>query len=119
MTAEVPDKLRRILKRKEEEVRERSREVTLADLESSLAGVAAPRGFAGALQSRVASGRAAVIAEVKKASPSKGVIRADFAPAVIAEQYERGGAACLSVLTDRDFFLGHEDYLVQTAHFIP
>src|SRR3954467_12995182 len=71
------------------------------------------RDFVGALRARIAAGSAAVIAEVKKASPSKGVLRADFIPADIAQSYAEHGAACLSVLTDRQFFQGQPDYLKQ------
>ena len=71
------------------------------------------RGFIAAIERRIAAGQAAVIAEIKKASPSKGVLREDFKPAEIASSYQRHGAACLSVLTDRDFFQGGEDYLQQ------
>ena len=106
MSSGVPDVLVKILARKAEEIRERSQRVGLAELERRAAAVEPCRGFANALQTRVAAGQAAVIAEVKKASPSKGVIRAEFDPVEIAGQYQRGGATCLSVLTDRDFFQG-------------
>ena len=107
------DVLARILARKREEVDERRSRVPLAELESRIADAPPVRGFADALKARVARGEAAVIAEVKKASPSKGVIRADFDPAAIARGYEAGGAACLSVLTDVDFFQGSDAYLQQ------
>lgn len=106
------DVLARILARKREEVDERRSRVPLAELESRIADAPPVRGFADALKARIARGEAAVIAEAKKASPSKGVIRADFDPASIARSYEAGGAACLSVLTDVDFFQGADDYLV-------
>lgn len=111
MSAAIPDVLQKILARKAEEVAQRSAATPLASLEARLSQATPVRGFARAMQQRVASGAAAVIAEVKKASPSKGVIRERFAPADIAAQYQRGGATCLSVLTDRDFFQGSEAYL--------
>ncbi|CTP90529.1 indole-3-glycerol phosphate synthase TrpC [Xanthomonas graminis] len=107
----MSDILRTILAHKAEEVATRSARVPLADLVER-AKVAPPvRGFARALKAAVANGDPAVIAEVKKASPSKGVIRPDFHPADIAVSYEFGGAACLSVLTDEKFFQGHDRYL--------
>ncbi|UFH49839.1 indole-3-glycerol phosphate synthase TrpC [Pseudomonas sp. KNUC1026] len=107
----VPTVLEKILARKAEEVVERKARVSLAEVEK-LASAADPvRGFAQALQERAARKEAAVIAEVKKASPSEGVIREHFVPAEIAASYERGGAACLSVLTDIDFFQGADAYL--------
>jgi indole-3-glycerol phosphate synthase len=109
----MSDILQTILRRKAEEIAERSARVSLRELSARCEGLAPTRGFAAALQAKVAAGQAAVIAEVKKASPSKGVIRPDFRPAEIAASYERGGAACLSVLTDVDFFQGADDYLVQ------
>ncbi|HEY2347271.1 MAG TPA: indole-3-glycerol phosphate synthase TrpC [Xanthomonadaceae bacterium] len=108
----MADVLHRILARKAEEVAERAARVPLRELVARCADLPEPRGFADAIEACIAQGRAAVIAEVKKASPSKGVIRADFDPAAIARSYEAGGAACLSVLTDVDFFQGADEYLV-------
>lgn len=105
------DILRAILARKREEIAERSSAVPVGTLRERAAAAAPPRGFARAMQARVACGEAAVIAEVKKASPSKGVIRRDFDPAAIARSYEAGGATCLSVLTDVDFFQGSDQHL--------
>jgi indole-3-glycerol phosphate synthase len=107
------DILKRILARKAEEVAERSARMPLVELQARMADASPPRGFADAVVARIAAGHSAVIAEIKKASPSKGVIRAEFDPAAIARSYETGGAACLSVLTDVDFFLGSDDYLQQ------
>ena len=111
--ADVPDILQRILTRKREEIQSCQSRQPLKDL-ADKAGDAGPlRGFADAVERAIATGGDAVIAEIKKASPSKGVIRENFVPADIARSYERGGATCLSVLTDRDFFQGHDDYLQQ------
>ena len=107
----MSDILSAILARKVVELQERSARVPLRELASHCADLPAPRGFAKALHAKIARGQAAVIAEIKKASPSKGVIRPDFHPADIARSYERGGAACLSVLTDVDFFQGSDVYL--------
>ena len=109
----IPDVLQRILRRKAEEVAERAQRLPLRELSARIEGLPPTRGFADALRAKVDAGHAAVIAELKKASPSQGVIRADFDPAAIAASYERGGAACLSVLTDVDFFQGHDDFLRQ------
>ena len=110
----APTVLRTIFDRKIEEVAARQQQRSLAELEQAASLTDPTRGFRRALANKVASGDAAVIAEVKKASPSKGVIRADFHPAEIAASYEAGGAACLSVLTDIDFLQCADDYL-QTA----
>lgn len=109
----VPTVLEKILARKAEEVAARRAQVSLADLERQAAQADAPRGFANALIEQVKRKQPAVIAEIKKASPSKGVIREDFHPADIARSYEQGGATCLSVLTDIDFFQGADAYLQQ------
>ena len=107
----VPTVLEKILARKVEEVAERSARVSLAELERLAASADAPRGFAKALIEQAARKQPAVIAEIKKASPSKGVIREHFVPADIAVSYQKGGATCLSVLTDIDFFQGADAYL--------
>ncbi|MBY4676389.1 indole-3-glycerol phosphate synthase TrpC [Marinobacterium arenosum] len=114
---DTPTVLKKILARKAEEVAERSAKVSIAELKTRIAAAkgsaADPRGFVDNMARAIAKGRSAVIAEAKKASPSKGLLRESFDPAQIARSYEAGGASCLSVLTDRDFFQGHEDYLQQ------
>lgn len=107
----VPTVLEKILARKVQEVAERSARVSLAELERMAAQADPVRGFANALLAQAKLKQPAVIAEIKKASPSKGVIREDFVPADIARSYEAGGATCLSVLTDIDFFQGADSYL--------
>ncbi|MFA7444254.1 MAG: indole-3-glycerol phosphate synthase TrpC, partial [Lysobacteraceae bacterium] len=109
----MSDILQRILARKREEVAQRAAAQPLSALQATLSTASPPRGFAAALRARIAAGEAGVIAEIKKASPSKGVIRADFDPPAIARSYAAGGAACLSVLTDVDFFQGTDAYLQQ------
>lgn len=108
----VPTVLTRVIERKKQEVAERSANVSIEQLKALAGQQTAPRGFIQALRDKNARGLPAIIAEIKKASPSKGVIREHFVPVEIAKSYEAAGAACLSVLTDRDFFQGHEDYLV-------
>ncbi|UVE17374.1 indole-3-glycerol phosphate synthase TrpC [Pseudomonas sp. LS44] len=107
----VPTILEKILARKVEEVRERSSVVSLAELEREARAADAPRGFANAMLEQARRKQPAVIAEIKKASPSKGVLRENFVPAEVAKSYADGGATCLSVLTDVDFFHGADRYL--------
>ena len=111
--ADTPDILKKIMRRKKEEVAARVGRRSLRQLEQDAQSADSVRGFADAMLAKVAAGEAAVIAEIKKASPSKGVLREVFDPSQIAVSYQRGGAACLSVLTDRDFFQGSDDYLRQ------
>ena len=106
-----PDILQKILTRKREEIVERSARLPLAELRQRAQAASPMRGFVNAIRARIAQGKPAVIAEIKKASPSKGLLRADFNPAEIAQSYERHGATCLSVLTDRDFFQGADEHL--------
>lgn len=114
--SQTPTILKTIIQRKHQEVQQRSQQTPLADLETQIKQQAmqsdmAPRGFTDMLAHSVAGGICAVIAEIKKASPSKGVLRDPFDPVAIAKSYQRGGASCLSVLTDADFFQGSEAYL--------
>ena len=111
--SDVPDILKKILQRKAEEIAERCRKISQHELRQRAEQAGEVRGFASALQNKVDSGNDAVIAEIKKASPSRGVLREQFEPAAIAVSYERGGAACLSVLTDVDYFQGADEYLQQ------
>jgi indole-3-glycerol phosphate synthase len=108
----VSDILQRILATKSEEIATAKARASMADVDAAARALERPRDFEGALRGRVAAGHAAVIAEIKKASPSKGVLRESFDPAAIASSYARAGAACLSVLTDRQFFQGDPAYLV-------
>jgi len=108
---DTPDILKKILRRKAKEVAARAERLPLKWLVQGLAEPTPIRGFADALVAKLAAGQPAVIAELKRASPSKGVLREDFRPAEIAVSYERGGATCLSVLTDLDFFQGSDTHL--------
>ena len=111
--SETPTVLRKIIARKWEEIAARKQHTSLADIKVRAGEQLAARGFVNAIEQKITQGKAAVIAEIKKASPSKGVIREHFVPAEIARSYEQGGAACLSVLTDVDFFQGADAYLLQ------
>jgi indole-3-glycerol phosphate synthase len=115
----MSDILDRILAVKAQEIEGAQRERPLDALRAEAEAVPPPRAFAAALRSAIAAGRPGVIAEVKKASPSKGLLRADFDPAAIARAYAGGGAACLSVLTDRQFFQGAPEHLVAARAACP
>ncbi len=107
----MADILARILATKTDEIAAAKRALTFGALEKAALAAGRPRDFEGALRARIAAGKPAVIAEIKKASPSRGVLRADFDPAAIARSYDQGGAACLSVLTDRTYFQGRPEDL--------
>ena len=108
----TPDILRKIIARKHEEVAQRSASVSLLTLRARAADQPPSRPFATALANKIAAGKSAVIAEIKRTSPSKGIIREHFDPSAIARSYEQAGAACLSVLTDVDFFGGSDQALI-------
>ncbi len=116
---DTPDILKKILDKKAEEVARRRIGMSIADLEDIASGVESPRGFYNALHSKVAAKKPAIIAEIKKASPSKGVIREDFNPIAIGQDYAMNGATCLSVLTDKEFFQGSEVYLQMVRERCP
>jgi indole-3-glycerol phosphate synthase len=109
----MSDILQKIVAVKREEIAAAQNKVSLEAMRADAESRVLTRDFEGALRAKIAAGRSAVIAEIKKASPSKGVLRTDFVPADIAQSYAEAGAACLSVLTDRQFFQGHPDYLKQ------
>jgi indole-3-glycerol phosphate synthase len=108
----VADILQRIVETKRTEIEAARRALPQDELEARARAAPQPRDFVGALRAKIAAGRPAVIAEIKRASPSKGLLRADFDPAGIARSYAAGGAACLSVLTDRQYFQGAPEHLV-------
>lgn len=116
---DTPDILKKILDKKVEEVAHRKQRMSIADLEEISQGVEKPRGFYKALQAKVSAKQSAIIAEIKKASPSQGVIREDFQPVTIGLDYAMNGATCLSVLTDKDFFQGAEVYLEMVRNRCP
>ena len=109
----LPTILEKICGRKFEEIAERKQDLSLETLQESIIDMPMARDFTGAIKSRIKEGLPAVISEIKRASPSRGIIREDFRPAEIASSYEAAGAACLSVLTDKDYFQGSETFLVQ------
>ncbi len=115
----MSDRLAQICAVKLEEVQARKGLASIGDLDRRAASASPPRGFRAALEEKLARGSFALIAEIKKASPSKGLIRDDFHPAEHAQAYQRGGAACLSVLTDAPHFQGHEDYLLEARAACP
>lgn len=119
--SDVPDILKKILARKAEEISERNQRFSLAELRQMVAKLPPTRPFRERLEQTIADSQPAIIAEIKRASPSKGLLRDPFHPADIARSYSAFGATCLSVLTDRDFFQGHEDFLreTQTACLLP
>ncbi|MDM8560321.1 indole-3-glycerol phosphate synthase TrpC [Candidatus Parabeggiatoa sp. HSG14] len=107
----TPDILKKILQRKLEEIKRHSQQISLRDLSLMADNSPPPRGFVESINTRLQLQQPAIIAEIKKASPSKGILRTNFDPIAIAKSYEQNGAACLSILTDKDFFQGADAYL--------
>ncbi len=116
---DTPDILRRILARKRAEIAERQTRVSVSDRRARGDNLPPARGFAAQMETAVATGHAAVIAEIKRASPSKGLLREPFKPAGIARSYAAHGATCLSVLTDRDFFQGADEHVAEARSACP
>ncbi len=116
---QTPDILKAILAKKVEEVARRKSGMSITNLEEIASGVERPRGFYNALNAKVLAKKPAIIAEIKKASPSQGVIRENFQPVLIGQDYAMNGAACLSVLTDKEFFQGSEAYLQMVRERCP
>ena len=116
---QTPDILKAILAKKVEEIARRKSGMSIANLEDIASGVERPRGFYNALNAKVLTKKPAIIAEIKKASPSQGVIRENFQPVLIGQDYAMNGAACLSVLTDNEFFQGSEAYLQMVRERCP
>ncbi len=114
--SDTPDILKKILQRKLEEIQQRSEQVSMQALSQQVAQASPVRGFINAIEQKISAEQPGVIAEIKKASPSKGVLREHFVPADIARSYAQHGAACLSVLTDEDFFQGSTEYLIQARN---
>jgi len=110
---DTPDILKKILARKSEEITEAKQSLSLSEIKGRAENSSPCRGFVNAIQKKIHTGESAVIAEIKKASPSKGILRENFNPTEIAKSYESGGAVCLSVLTDKDFFQGALEFLQQ------
>ena len=113
---DTPDILKKIIHRKEQEIADRKQLKTVDVVKDEIETASPVRGFVDSMKKRIANNDPAVIAEIKKASPSKGVIRENFNPAKIAKSYQTGGASCLSVLTDIDFFQGSDEYLIQARN---
>jgi indole-3-glycerol phosphate synthase len=109
----VPTILEKIIARKVEEIAAAKQKTSISELERRYPAASELRGFAAALEAKIKAQQPAIIAEIKRASPSKGLIREDFQPALHAADYAANGATCLSVLTDQDFFKGHDDYMQQ------
>ncbi|HEC29880.1 MAG TPA: indole-3-glycerol phosphate synthase TrpC [Gammaproteobacteria bacterium] len=109
----IPDILNKIISRKQEEIINARKKVSLNEIRQQVESALPVRGFVSSIKDKIKSGNPAVIAEIKKASPSKGVLRENFIPAEIAASYQQGGACCLSVLTDADYFQGSAEYLKQ------
>ncbi|MCK4840974.1 MAG: indole-3-glycerol phosphate synthase TrpC [Methylococcales bacterium] len=116
---DTPDILKKILDKKTEEVANRKQRTPVKQLQEMIDSIENTRGFAAALQTKAQTKKPAIIAEIKKASPSKGVIREDFRPIEIAQDYAMNGATCLSILTDKEFFQGSEAYMQMAREKCP